>query len=314
MPRLHFAIAVLAAAFAVLTLRAEEAVYGQIKAAQVIGNVEAIDDADHTVTPLHNNDALNHGYTIRTGAQSSVVLVFSNGATVRLGDKTEIDIEQFVQDPFAESELAIDKLTHEPSASSTRLKLTQGEIVGEVPKLHSGSTHIIDTPVGAAGIRGTTFRHVYRVAPNGTAQFSSGCGEGEVTFTDKDGKVVPLPAGRELSGHRNRRGRVQVSTHALTRRSQVVIEHHLKVMRTIKARVKFQRKDAQPAKAKKPALKRDPEAKKETYNDFSEIDREEQERMRQEEKEPAEPKPAPTPKPEPAPKPPKPPRAPTGKK
>lgn len=308
MPRLRLAIAVFAAAFTMLAVRAEERVYGQIKAAQVIGEVDAIDDADHSVTPLHNNDSLNHGYTIRTRAQSSIVLVFSNGATVRLGDNTEVDIEQFLQDPFAESELAVEKLTHEPSVSSTRLKLTRGEIVGEVPKLRQGSTHIIDTPVGAAGIRGTTFRHVYRLAPNGAAQFSSACGEGEVTFTESNGKVEPLPAGRELSGHRNRRGRVQISLHALTRRSLVALEHHVRVMRAVKARVKFLRNNAHPANGKKPTLQRDPEAKKETYNDFNEIDREEQERMRQEEKTAAEPKPAP------APKPPKPPRAPSGKK
>ncbi len=308
MPRLHLAFIYLLAALASHVSRADEMVYGEIKAAQVIGEVDAIDDTDHTDTPLHNNDALYHGYTIRTGAQSSIVLVFSNGATIRLGEHTEIDIEQFLQDPFAETELAVGTLTHEPSRSATRLRLTRGEIIGEVPKLQSTSSHVIETPVGAAGIRGTTFRHVYHVAPNGAAQFSSGCGQGEVVFTDRDGKTEPLPAGRELSGHRNRRGKVQISAHALTRRSLVAIEHHVRVMRTVKAHVKFQRQAGTKASAKRPALKRDPEAKKESYNDFNEIDREEQERMRQEEKAPAEPKPAP------APRAPKAPKAPTPRK
>jgi hypothetical protein len=270
--------------------------YGQIKAARVIGEVDAIDPTDHSITPLHNDDLLYQGYSIRTAAESSIILVFSNGATVRLGPETEISIAEFMQDPFAESELAVGTLTREPTRSTTRLRLTKGELLGEVPKLHAGSTHVIDTPVGAAGIRGTTFRHAYHAGANGSAQFASACGEGEVIFTGKDGKIEPLVAGRELDGRASRRGRLQSSVREISRHSRVALDHHVRVMRTIRAQVRFKRSDTRAGSAQRPPLRRDPAARREQYNDFKEIEAEEQERAKQEEKA------APPPKPEREPK------------
>ena len=255
---------------------------GQIKAALVIGEVDAVNHDDQSVTPLHNDDLLSQGFTVKTGEDASVVLAFSNGATVRLGANTELSIDEFLQQPFPDDELVLEKLEKEPSVSSTKLKLTHGEIVGHVLALRNGSTHIVNTPVGAAGIRGTTFRHVFRLAPNGAGVFSSATDEGEVGFTATDGQTAPIPAATEITGRMRaaRRG-IVFNSHEITRRSKVVIDHHVKVMRTVRARIRFRRADLR-APGARPALRRDVNGLRESTNDFKNIDREEQDAIKAE--------------------------------
>jgi hypothetical protein len=258
--------------------------YGQIKAVRVIGNVEAINHTDQSVAPLHNDDLLYQGYSVRTAEDASIVLIFSNGACLRLGHNTELSIDEFLQNPFPEAELAVDKLTKEPSTSSTRLRLARGEIIGQVVKLQPGSSHTISTPVGAAGIRGTAFRHVFQRNAAGNAVFSSATDEGEVLFTSLDGQNTSIGAATEITG-RSRVGRganVRFTSHEITRRSKVVIDHHVNVIRTARPRVIFRRADGRmTAPGAKPVLRRDPAAQRDRDNDFKDIDREEQERVRQ---------------------------------
>lgn len=278
-------LGLLAALCAAPPLRSAEAVpnYGQIIAARVIGDVDAVNLADHTVTPLHNNDLIFQGYSIRTGPDASIVLVFSNGSTIRLAADTELSVDEFLQDPFAGEELAVEQLTAEPTHSSTKLNLVRGEVVGHVLSLHPGSTHEIQTPVGAAGIRGTVFRHLYRETDDGRVNFSSSTDEGEVEFTPTDGPPTRIKAAMELTSHgrRGRRGGAPFATHEISRRAKVVIDHHFKVMRASRGRVIFRRADARVARGMKPKLRRDPGAKREKLNDFKDIDREEKERERE---------------------------------
>jgi hypothetical protein len=155
---------------------------GQIKAARVTGIVTAT-KAGETI-PVQNGTELSQGYVINTGKNSSVVLVFSNGATLNLAQDSTLAIDEFTQDPFAE-ELEVSKLTAEPSVSKTKLNLSRGELVGNVKKLNydAGSSFDIQTPVGAAGIRGTTFRLVFRPDGTGKAFFSLTTVEGNVVLS-----------------------------------------------------------------------------------------------------------------------------------
>ncbi len=134
-------------------------------------------------TPLAVNNKVLQSAKITTAKESSIVLAFSNGATTQLGAETELVIEEFLQDPFATMVKMAD-ITDEPSVSTTKLKLNHGELVGKVAHLKhdQGSTFVVETPVGAAGIRGTTFRIVFR--PNGTGQafFQLSTIEGNVAF------------------------------------------------------------------------------------------------------------------------------------
>lgn len=135
-------------------------------------------------SPVNVNDRVEQSARINTLRDSSVILVFSNGATTQLGEETELIIEEFLMDPFA-STVKVAEITEEPSASTTRLRLNRGELVGNVKKLNRdrGSSFTVQTPVGAAGIRGTTFRIVFRPTGDGLAfNFQLSTVEGDVGF------------------------------------------------------------------------------------------------------------------------------------
>jgi hypothetical protein len=95
-------------------------------------------------------------------------------------------------------------LTSEPTVSRTNLRLEFGEMVGNVKTLNraAGSTFSVSTPAGAAGIRGTTFRIVYRPTGDGQAfNFTLSTSEGVVQFDGLtlDGAVaVDVPLGQEI--------------------------------------------------------------------------------------------------------------------
>lgn len=157
---------------------------GRIQAVRLRGTVTATDKVTKAVTNIAEGGELSQGAAVTTGKDSSVVLVFSNGATISLGAESLLDIEQFTQDPFSQDFNAANA-TDEPTTSTTKLKLTRGELVGKVAKLkkEQGSTFTVGTPVGAAGIRGTTFRIVYKPDGTGKAFFSMTTLEGSVEVT-----------------------------------------------------------------------------------------------------------------------------------
>lgn len=100
--------------------------------------------------------------------RGSVVLVFANGATVNLSPDTELRIEDFLMEKV-DGAIDFEKLPEdkETNSSLTRLKMARGELVGKVKALNKnrGSSFDVETPAGAAGIRGTTFRVVFRPDP-----------------------------------------------------------------------------------------------------------------------------------------------------
>ena len=157
-------------------------------------------------TPLAVNASVPQLAKINTAKDSSVVLVFSNGATTNLGAETELVIQEFLQDPFSTT-INMADITDEPSVSTTKLKLNHGELVGKVAHLKhdKGSSFVVETPVGAAGIRGTTFRLVYR--PNGTGQafFQLSTVEGSVALGQPTGVTgtgtanVAVPTGQQIT-------------------------------------------------------------------------------------------------------------------
>jgi len=160
-----FALGLLVA-FLPLSAQTVARVEGQILGKRVRGSVQVLNNANQTLQTYTTDFATRQGFTIKTAAQSSVVLVFSNGATVNLGPESELNIEQFMQDEWG-SAIDVAALTEEPSSSTTKLRLARGELVGNVKKLHTqqGSSFEVNTPVGAAGIRGTVFRVTFRVDP-----------------------------------------------------------------------------------------------------------------------------------------------------
>ncbi|WP_438482410.1 FecR family protein [Oleiharenicola lentus] len=173
---------------------------GRIKAARVTGEVTKTSSTGQT-SALANGLELIESDTITTGKNSSVVLIFENASTVRIGADSKLAITTFKVDPLDEV-IEPSKLTKEPTKSVTQLDLTYGELVGDVKKLNTSSTYSIKTPVGAAGIRGTQFRIVFRPTSDGKAfTFTLSTAEGLVVFegsTSGSGADVGVGEGQEV--------------------------------------------------------------------------------------------------------------------
>ena len=174
-------------------------VKGQIVAARVQGHVEAIGKADGQTRVLHDGDKVTDQTQIITSPGGSVILVFSNGATVNVSPDSTLDIEQFEQDPFATDQKVSD-MKAEPTTSTTKLNLTKGELVGKVVHLNidKGSEFTVQTPVGAAGIRGTIFRIVFRPSRDGKAFFVITTSDGTVVFRGVTSGPISVPAGKQV--------------------------------------------------------------------------------------------------------------------
>jgi hypothetical protein len=174
-------------------------VKGQIVAARVQGHVEAITKADGLTHVLHEGDKVTDQTQIVTSPGASVILVFSNGATVNVSPDSNLDIEQFEQDPFATDQKVSD-MKAEPGTSTTKLNLTKGELVGKVVHLNvdKGSEFTVQTPVGAAGIRGTIFRIVFRPSRDGKAFFVITTSDGTVVFRGVTSGPISVPAGKQV--------------------------------------------------------------------------------------------------------------------
>lgn len=188
--------------FAVSAQAADQArVAGRIVAAKVKGTVTALNTTDHSTRELHDSDAIAQNYVVTTAPNSSVILIFSNGATINLAQNSTLAIEQFLQDPFSTS-YSMATATEEPSTSVTKLNLVRGELVGNVKHLHkeggNASSFTVNTPVGAAGIRGTTFRIVFQPDSSGKALFSLSTSEGVVILTGTTGQDTEVPSGQQV--------------------------------------------------------------------------------------------------------------------
>ncbi len=179
---------------------------GRIIVKEVSGTVNLT--ANGTSTALAVNSPIPQNAKINTTANSSVALVFSNGVVIRLGADTELVVEEFRQEPFGGT-FTVAELVEEPSPSQVRLALNRGELLGNVKRLRfdQGSSFTVQSPVGAAGVRGghpAGFRMAFRPTGAGQASFSLSCTAGVVTFQPPpgvDGGVRPVlvPAGQEIA-------------------------------------------------------------------------------------------------------------------
>lgn len=180
---------------------------GAIKAVRVSGEVTRIASSG-APGPVAEGQALIETDTIVTGRNSGVVLVFMNGSSVKLAAESRLAIEEFKMDPAGET-IAVAALKEEPTTSKTRLNLAYGDLIGSVKKLGTSSRFDIRTPVGAAGIRGTTFRIVLRFGSDGRVAFTLSTAEGRVVFsgavpaatspTAPPSREIEVTAGNEVS-------------------------------------------------------------------------------------------------------------------
>lgn len=159
---------------------------GSYQAAEVQGTATWTNPETKAVASLTSGQKLPQGAIITTSDKSSVVLVFSSGAIATISANSSLEVTRFSQSDFSETDLLDDKV--EPSVSVTDLKLINGEVTSEVRRLRTGSEYNVNTPVGAAGVRGTLFSVSYNAAT------------GEATISVLSGVVVAhLPTGEDFN-------------------------------------------------------------------------------------------------------------------
>lgn len=131
-------------------------ILGNIRVLKVEGSGGKILDSAGNSSPLKEGAFIRQGTTIKTGKENSVTLLFDNGTTVNVKPDSDFSIDSFAQDPFNSSNVDYQTAKSEPSSSVTRLKVSEGTIVVDIAKLKKNSSFQIATPVGSAGIRGTS--------------------------------------------------------------------------------------------------------------------------------------------------------------
>jgi hypothetical protein len=179
---------IVAAVFA-LAAQAAELVPGAYSVGTVSGDVTYKLAGSSEFLPLAAGTALPQGVTIKTGADSSALLVFASGSTASISADSEVEIAKFEQEAFSGSIPA----DSEPSVSVTEVNVVNGDFTAKVSKLKKGSSYTVNTPVGAAGVRGTTFRVSYNAS---TGAYSLDVVEGNVVLASVTGQTVPVGPGR----------------------------------------------------------------------------------------------------------------------
>jgi hypothetical protein len=123
---------------------------GNVKVLSVSGEVS------HTEgKPLVVGGFLAQGANIQTSKNSSLVLLFDNGAVVEIKENTQFSIEGYRVVPFDASNIDYGTLVKEPTYSETTLRVSRGNIICKVPKLESPSLYGIYTPLGVGYVKGT---------------------------------------------------------------------------------------------------------------------------------------------------------------
>ena len=143
---------------------------------------------------VRNETPLPAETTIQVEENSRVTLLLTNGTSMVLKEKSKLKISQFQQEEFTASEKRLDDQDNEISSSFIKLDLELGDLVVDVKKLNKHSRFIIDSPVGATGIRGTQF------GLNSTKKETIlSVREGEVDFLENDKNIVRVRGGESLT-------------------------------------------------------------------------------------------------------------------
>jgi hypothetical protein len=161
---------------------------GNILVMDVVGDVKILGDRNPNGSSPAKGTNLAAGDTIVTGAGGRVGLAFSNGSLFEVLENSKFSVQEYLQEPWKFSVEEWNALETEPTKSQTKAFLDYGELVVKVKKLDSASSMQVSTPLGVAGIRGTTFKVRLVRNPDGSPKSASVMlVEGSVDFTPQGG-------------------------------------------------------------------------------------------------------------------------------
>ena len=172
---------------------------GLVLVAKVAGQV----DLEHQGrrTRVLAEQSVPSGATLFTSAEASVVLVFSNAATVQLGADSVLGVREYRQAPFA-GVVKLGEATEEPSVSTTVLHLERGELVGQTLRLRleQGSSFRVRTAAGDFDVQepaSNAFTIALRRATTGSLEVQAKVTR-EMAFSPKSGPPVLVTPAKPL--------------------------------------------------------------------------------------------------------------------
>ena len=188
-------IALLTATFifgSLLFLRASEP-SGAIRVIEVQGSPAVIVMADGSTPPIRVNDVIPPSSTVKTPSDSSLKLLFANGAILILQPCSELKLTRFASKDSLPMQTTTGHRPSELSKSYTDLKLQSGTVLLDVPPLKKESKFQVTTPLGSAAVRGTRFYVSIR-----KERAAVGVAEGLVFTTSLLGHTQALAAGQAI--------------------------------------------------------------------------------------------------------------------
>lgn len=180
--------------------------------AEEIGGVEDIVNyAWSTIAPeprdeMELEDDIYMSEVVETGEESALVVKFSDGSKLTLGENAKIVIDKYVYDPVS-------------STGEQAVTLSKGAfrfVSGALPK----ASVKITTPTVTIGIRGTEL--IFDVADNGETEMSTISGEADAT--DGSGETLTVGVDESIVVDRTRRFRGKVRKRRHVSRSIAIAE------------------------------------------------------------------------------------------
>lgn len=171
---------------------------GAVLVAEVMG--EVLGGADDQRKAVKPDDRLRVGSTITTGRRSLATIVLSNGATLRIGSESEVEVEEFGQATISGG-VKFNELKEEPTISRTRLRLVKGDVTVDVKplKVARGSSFMLTMIAGTVRISEGVFHAMVQMSDLGLGVCTFEMQRGAAEFEPLGGVFTPVPAGRKLA-------------------------------------------------------------------------------------------------------------------
>ena len=179
------------------------AVEASVIVASVEGDVSSIlikEDFKVTLDASSVGKKIDANSVILTGKSASASLLFSNGVLITIKPGSRFFLKKYSQKNFKDSSNSKpSELEEEPSQSELLAHLDFGDLIVKAPKLNKGSSMLVTSPLGVAGIRGTMFQLVAVRNPL-TGDITGGVNliSGDISFTDVGGREISLVSGQSL--------------------------------------------------------------------------------------------------------------------
>jgi hypothetical protein len=171
---------------------------GAVVVLDLIGDAVAV--AGEQRRTIKAEERLRVGSTILTERMSLVTLILSNGATLRIGSESELEVEEFGQATIPGG-LKFAELKMEPTVSRTRLRLERGDVMVDLKPLNAsrGSTFVLSLLAGTVRSTEGVFHVRVRMSDLGLGICTLELEQGAAEFEPVGGKFAPLPAGRQVA-------------------------------------------------------------------------------------------------------------------